>query len=455
MIELRTISTKQITFGDRFRDEYGDLDMLAASLKKEGQIQPLAVKALGDDKYFLLAGGRRFKACEIAGITEVAVRVYPESLSEMEMRSIELMENVARKDLSWIEATNLRKQIHDLQTEIHGKKVSTAPGAEGVSQADTARLLGISPGALADDIKLANAVEVFPELKGAKNKFEATKMLKKLQEEIVMAEISSRMRSRQAETPTERLRADLMSNYILKDFFEGVRKVPDNSIDIIEIDPPYAIDLKSIKRTEDSMGSSTKNYNEVPVEKYLSFLDQLFHECYRVMTENSWLICWFAQEPWFEIVYQSLRRQGLQGSRIPGIWNKENSPGQTMQPAIYMANTYECFFYMRKGSPSITRQGRSNVFSYKTVSAQKKIHPTERPIELVQELLQTFAWEGCRLMVPFLGSGNTLLAASNLGITAFGYDLSEEYRNAYIIRVNEAKPGLYRSYREEVSDVPF
>jgi site-specific DNA-methyltransferase (adenine-specific) len=315
--------------------------------------------------------------------------------------------------------------------------------------------LGISPGALADDIKLANAVEVFPELKGAKNKFEATKMLKKLQEEIVMAEISSRMRSRQAETPTERLRADLMSNYILKDFFEGVRKVPDNSIDIIEIDPPYAINLKSIKRTEDSMGSSTKNYNEVPVEKYLSFLDQLFHECYRVMTENSWLICWFAQEPWFEIVYQSLRRQGLQGSRIPGIWNKENSPGQTMQPAIYMANTYECFFYMRKGSPSITRQGRSNVFSYKTVSAQKKIHPTERPIELVQELLQTFAWEGCRLMVPFLGSGNTLLAASNLGITAFGYDLSEEYRNAYIIRVNEAKPGLYRSYREEVSDVPF
>jgi DNA modification methylase len=51
-------------------------------------------------------------------------------------------------------------------------------------------------------------------------------------------------------------------------------------------------------------------------------------------------------------------------------------------------------------------------------------------------------------MVPFLGSGNTLLATSNLGMSAFGYDLSEEYKNAYIVRVNEARPGSYKSYRE-------
>jgi ParB family chromosome partitioning protein len=108
-MELKTVNIKDVVFGERFREEYGDLDMLAASLKKEGQIQPLAVKQTGPDKYILLAGGRRYKACLQAKIEEVAVRIYPESLSDIEMRSIELMENVARKDLSWIEATNLRK----------------------------------------------------------------------------------------------------------------------------------------------------------------------------------------------------------------------------------------------------------------------------------------------------------------------------------------------------------
>ena len=67
-VELKTISIEQITFGERFRDEYGDLDTLAASLKKEGIIQPLAVRACtGGDEYILLAGGRRYKACLQAG----------------------------------------------------------------------------------------------------------------------------------------------------------------------------------------------------------------------------------------------------------------------------------------------------------------------------------------------------------------------------------------------------
>jgi DNA modification methylase len=57
--------------------------------------------------------------------------------------------------------------------------------------------------------------------------------------------------------------------------------------------------------------------------------------------------------------------------------------------------------------------------------------------------------------MPFLGSGNTLLAASNLGMTGFGFDLSEEYRNAYILRVNESAPQQYKSYAKEVDDVPF
>jgi hypothetical protein len=104
--------------------------------------------------------------------------------------------------------------------------------------------------------------------------------------------------------------------------------------------------------------------------------------------------------------------------------------------------------------PSIIQQGRSNIFNFKPVASSKKIHPTERPIELTQEILRTFAWEGCRGMVPFLGSGNTLLSMANLGISGFGYDIGSEdnpsvYKDGYVIRVNESSPGRYKSYREE------
>ena len=450
MIELRNVDIKDIIFGERFRDEYGDLDTLAASIKKEGIIQPLAVKMEGN-KYVLLAGGRRYKACMQAGVSEIPVRCYPDTLSSLEMRSIELMENFARKDLTWVEAANLKKEIHELQISIHGKKTSTSPDAPGWAMKDTAELLGKSIGGVSDDIKMANAVEVFPQLKQAKTKNDAVKALKKLQEEMVIAELAKRIRDKQSNTPMERLHEGLINNYIIRDFFDGVKQVPNNSIDIVEIDPPYAIGLgdSTIKKTDDSMQTGTKNYNEVSADQYVAFLDNLLKETYRTMSENSWLIFWFAQEPWFEVVFQSIRRAGFSGNRIQGIWYKEGSTGQCNQPHRYMANLYEGFFYACKGDPSITRQGRGNVFPFKTVSSNKKVHPTERPIELIQDILYTFAWEGARLMVPFLGSGNTLLAASNIGITAFGFDLAEEYRNSYIINVTSSVPGQYKSYKGE------
>lgn len=450
-VELKVIGIHQITFGERFRDEYGDIDVLAASLKKEGIISPLAVRACaGDDEYILLAGGRRYKACLQAGISEIPVRVYPDTLSDLEMRSIELMENVARKDLSWVEATNLNKEIHMLQQQIHGKKTSTSPDAPGVSMRDTAAMLGMSPGGLSDDMKLATAMEAFPSIKEAKTKSDAMKMLKKLNEDLIMSELAKRIEQKQANTPIDKLRNDLMNCYILNDFFVGVSKVPDSSIDIIEMDPPYGIDLHSIKKQGDNK-EGTRNYNEVPSEIYLDFLNRTFKECYRVMTENSWLLCWFGQDPWFEVMYQAMYKAGFRGSRVPAIWNKEGTTGQTMNPATGLANTYETFFYMRKGSPSIVRQGRSNVYNYRPVAGSKKIHPTERPIEMIQEVLQTFAWEGCRCMIPFLGSGNTLLACSNIGMTAFGFDLTEDYKNSFVIRVNEGRPGQFKSYREEAN----
>ena len=65
---------------------------------------------------------------------------------------------------------------------------------------------------------------------------------------------------------------------------------------------------------------------------------------------------------------------------------------------------------------------------------------------MIEDILKTFGAPEGRVMVPFLGSGNTLLSAANLSRGGVGFDLSEEYRNAYIGRVDEGQPGEYKSY---------
>jgi ParB/RepB/Spo0J family partition protein len=460
MITLKEVPLASITIGERFREDLGDLNELIVSFQKEGIIQPLAVRENEDGSHILLAGGRRFAAATKAGLETVPVRCYPSSLSELEMRSIELMENICRKDMDWKEKAQLSKRIYELQVEIYGEKQSTAADAPGVSKRDVADLLGKSHVSLVKDIQRADALKIFPELAKAKNASDADKMLGKLQEEMLRSELASRIEARTASTPIDKIHQGLVSQYLIGDFFEGVKNVPTGSIDFVELDPPYAINLNAQKR-DMTLTYSGNNYNEVDIEQYPTFITNTLKECYRTMSNSSWMIIWHAKQ-WKDRLNDEILslwcarkwREILSMQGVPfdeGIWYKGNI-GQTNSPNVHLASCYEPFLYVHKGNPSIIRQGRSNVFNYKPVSGARKVHPTERPIEMIQDMIQTFCWEGARILVPFLGSGNSILAASNLGMTAFGWDLSQEYKDAYIIKVADSRPGSYRTYKEEAKD---
>lgn len=443
MITLKEIPLSSVIFGERFREDLGNVNELVESFKKEGIIQPLAVRANEDGTYLLLAGGRRFTAATKAGLETVPVRCYPSSLSDLEMRSIELMENVCRKDLEWHEKAKLSKEIYELQVALYGEKTSTSADAEGVSKRSVAEFIGKSHASLVNDIKRAEALKIFPELAKAKNAGEADKMLNKLQEEMIRGELAKRIEAKTASTPIDQLHQRLVSQYLVGDFFEGIASVPNNSADFIELDPPYAIDLTKQKR--DMTLGYTANYNEVDQSAYPDFLIKVLTECYRVMSNSSWIVIWHGKQ-WRSAIQEICLAIGL----VPdeGIWYKGNV-GQTNSPNVHLASCFEPFLYARKGNPSIIRQGRSNVFAYKPVASARKVHPTERPIEMIQDLFQTFCWDGARIVVPFLGSGNSILAAANLGMIAFGWDLAQEYKDPFIIKVADSKPGSYRSYKEE------
>jgi len=55
----------------------------------------------------------------------------------------------------------------------------------------------------------------------------------------------------------------------------------------------------------------------------------------------------------------------------------------------------------------------------------------------MMELFQTFAIPGARYCVPCLGSGTSLLAGHQCGMVGFGYDLAEEFKKDFTVRVQE------------------
>ena len=431
---LRTIPTKEIALGERARKRYQGLRELAQDIQRHGLIHPIAVReappGAPGTRYYVLAGGRRFSACVLAGLEEIPCHVYPATLSMIDQKEIELQENLLREALSWQEVALLREQLHKLEEEKHGHATVRT----------TARVLDISPSAVSRDLRLAEGLKKYGDaLQAEKTQKQALLRLEKLER----AERNARIAQAAKAKIPEAQKADswLLHGYLVSDFFEGVKRVPDGAVGLVEVDPPYGIDIARLKYTTngDAHKQRMEDYHEIPQEDYKAFVARTLAACTRVMAPWSWLVWWYAAEN-YQLVLEAMQEAGLVPCPIPGLWLKFLKGGQAHHPDLYLASSYEFFLYARKGSPTLARQGRSNVFIQRPVLSHKKDHPTERPVQLLEEILRTFGNPTNHIMVPFLGSGNTLLAAANLGWTGFGFDLSQAYHDAFIARATGQRP---------------
>ena len=89
------------------------LDELANSIKKNGIIQPIAVRRskIGDGKYEIIAGERRWLAAQRAGLHEIPVTVL--DLSDVESLEVAIVENIQRDDLNPIEEARGYKRLNE------------------------------------------------------------------------------------------------------------------------------------------------------------------------------------------------------------------------------------------------------------------------------------------------------------------------------------------------------
>lgn len=119
------------------------LEELTTSIKDKGLLQPLLVRPKGD-MYELIAGERRFKASQLAGLTEVPVLI--RDISEREALEIALIENLQREDLNPIEEAEGYKRLADMG--MTQEEVAQAVGKARVTITNALRLLQLPAEAL-------------------------------------------------------------------------------------------------------------------------------------------------------------------------------------------------------------------------------------------------------------------------------------------------------------------
>lgn len=436
--KMKILNIEDITIGERWRKDLGDMEDLVASITEKGILQPITVRANLEDKgYTLMAGGRRITAAVKAGLTKIPALIRDQSDvadAEIDLREVELLENIHRKDFTWVEQTNLIAEIDRLQK-------SKDPSW---SQNNTAKLLGHKHAMnVSRAIQLSEDLKALPELAQCKTQDEAIKMVKKAEEKIITAEL----RRRQDEVKDTGMRDVLKlaeNNYQVKDALVAMKALPAGAgnLHLIEVDPPYGIDLNAQKKQGGDLAAS---YHEVPTDEYPQFLKTVAEETFRIAARDCWMIFWYGPTH-HQLVLTTLRAAGWEVDEIPAIWTKPN--GQTLAPEVYLARGYEPFFVCRKGRPALNNRGRLNVFNFAPVAANKKYHPTERPVDLIEEILNTFVGIGARVFIPFLGSGATLRAVYNLGGTGWGYDLNAQYKDFFMLAVQRDTEKLNASEEE-------
>lgn len=114
------------------------------------------------------------------------------------------------------------------------------------------------------------------------------------------------------------------------------------------------------------------------------------------------------------------------------VWDK-GSPGlgSGFRPE------HELIMHYVKGRPRYYERGAANVIRIGRVPPRRRIHPTEKPVDLIRQIIRVVTPEGGTVLDPFAGSGSTLAAAVATGRNAIGIERDPAFCAAARLRLVE------------------
>ncbi len=220
---------------------------------------------------------------------------------------------------------------------------------------------------------------------------------------------------------------------------EDMKELPDNSVHLMVTSPPYNVG---------------KEYDaDLTLEEYLAFLRRVWSEAYRVLVPGGRAcvnVANLGRKPYIQMNGLIAREMIDLGFLMRGeiIWDKASSASTSTAWGSWQSasnptlrDTHEYILVFSKGTfkrekidgreSTITKEEfleyTKSVWDLFSESAKKVGHPAPFPVELPYRLIQLYTYSNEVVLDPFMGSGQTALAALKSGRRYVGYELNGEY----------------------------
>lgn len=229
-----------------------------------------------------------------------------------------------------------------------------------------------------------------------------------------------------------------MSKIFLGDCLESMKSMPDCSVDSIVTDPPYGMDFQSC------WTEKNRRKPKIPNDKK-PFIWWL-HEAYRVMKTDSALICftdWKNQEVWrtaIDAAHFQIRSHVIWDRCSHGMGDLKSSFGPQ----------HDVIWFATKGKFKFPNIRPKSVIRSMRVSGDALMHPNEKPVDLMEQLVSAVTPTNGTVLDPFMGSGTTGVACKNLGFDFVGCEMNPEYAAIAEKRISANQVAL----KQRTSDGP-
>ena len=219
----------------------------------------------------------------------------------------------------------------------------------------------------------------------------------------------------------------VMDNIEIKlgNVLEELRLVENEVFDMAVIDPPYLLNKTTggisktglVDRWQGNIKGSDRKAsirNDIKFEEWLPLV-------YQKMKKDSHCYIWTNDKNLADLQIEA-EKVGFRLHNIL-IWKKNNlTPNRW-----YMKNCeFILFLYKGKAKP-IKNKGSSQFLEYKNKSGKEKLHPTEKPVDLIKELILNSSEENDLVLDCFMGSGSTGVACIETNRRFFGIEIEKEY----------------------------
>jgi len=224
-----------------------------------------------------------------------------------------------------------------------------------------------------------------------------------------------------------------LNNLYNMDCLEGLKLIPDNSIDLVVTDPPYKIvqggcSNKAVtinacggilnKHDGNNIELVKKgkifNHNEIQFNEWLP-------EIYRVLKDNSHCYIMINGRNLAELQMEA-EKVGFRFHNIIA-WDKGNAT-----PNKWYMQRLEFILFLFKGeAKNINNMGTTTLLQVPNIKRGTKQHPTEKPIDLMKILIENSSSENEIVLDPFMGVGSTALACKELNRQFIGFELDKHY----------------------------